>query len=86
MMHARRAAKAADTWSSEDWLLHMWEEDTRFFPLCEADPRVTLLRAHHGIFRMEIALSGRILSAGLLAIHSQMEDDIIDEILAQRAT
>jgi len=77
---------AADTWSGYDWLLHMWEEDTRLFPLCDAnDPRVALLRAHHGIFRMEIALYGRIVSLGLLAIHSRIEDEIVDELLQRRA-
>lgn len=84
MMHAHPEL-SSDTWSGEDWLLHMWEEDTRLFPLCEGDPRIALLRAHHGIFRMEIALYGRILSTGLLAIHSRIEEEIIDELLRHQA-
>lgn len=76
---------AANTWSTTDLLMHFWEEDTRLFPLCAGDPRIALLQAHHGIFRMEIALYGRIMSLGLFDIHSQIEEEIIDELLQTRA-
>lgn len=84
MMHARPNL-AADTWPGPDWLIHFWEEDVHLFPRCPDDHRVPLLKAHHAIFRAEIHQHGRIVSLGLLDIHSKMEDDLVDELMQNAA-
>lgn len=77
-MHGARAGSGPNTWTKEDWQLHIWEEDKELRPLiAEYFPLfLAVYDADHLAFLDDLSRYGRIRDEARLAAHSAMGEQI----------
>lgn len=81
--HAARMHERGGTWSSEDWFVHLDEEEDFFFPVAvDVYPGlVEKLLEQHATFRRELVEHDRIVSTKLLEEHAHLENVLAESLV-----
>jgi len=81
---ARMHATPLSGWTPTDWIIHMFEEEKNLFPLLKSSD-VKRLMDDHAVFRKEIHVYGEILNTELITEHSNLEDELVKQLLRERS-